>query len=397
MKQDDNSTRYLQQYDDMYVLKYYPAIAFVAVCMLVGVVGNLLVCYVYLCKFKPSTTRCFIVTLAVLDILNCSLSMSLKIVHMRYHATFGLSNLCRLSTITVTLFSLASAGILVPVAVDRYLKICKPFVRQMTIFHAKVSCWAACTGALVLTIPPAIIHGPTHHPLPEVNATFCYLTDGEGGTLPHVIYSTVQTLLFVWTAGTLFIMYTCIWCRLYKQKRALLQRTIACTLNSSKDNSTGRYPRSTDGTVAISSNVNGTTMNETSSISQPDKHSYDPEKDPCRLNGERAQRVPTSSSGSGVPIGCVNGTMTSYQQNAVKKMTLMLFLISLIFFLSFLPYLIITVYLSINMSFAERVTVIPSTCVIIFERSYFIQSAFNPFIYSFCSVNFRRKLKKICR
>lgn len=394
MVQDDNNTIYLHQYDDMYASKYLPAIVFVAILMLVGVVGNSLVCYVYLFKFKPSTTRCFIVTLALLDILNCSLSMPLKIVHMRHHATSGLYG-CRFATISLTFFSLASAAVLLPVAVDRYLKICKPFASQMTVFYAKVGCAVACTVAFLLTIPPAIIHGPTIHPLPHANATFCYLSDGERGTLPHVIYSGVQMLLFVMTAGALIVMYTCIWHRVYKQKKAFRQRARAGSSNRMSPNRNCTQ-ESTSETLTTSPNVNRTSMNETSTISQQGNQSLDPQNDSSSLKTEHEQCAFTSPSRSG-PIHDKGVTTTLHQEYVVRRMTLMLFLISLMFFISFLPYLIITVTVSSNKSFAERLTVISSASVIIFERSYFIQSACNPFIYSFCSVNFRREMMKVCR
>ncbi|XP_046570768.1 orexin/Hypocretin receptor type 1-like [Haliotis rubra] len=402
MAQDDNSTMYLHQYDDMYALKYRPAIVFVAVCMLVGVVGNSLVCYVYLRKFKPSTTRCFIVTLAILDILNCSLSIPLKIVQMRYHATFGLSNFCRVSTMTVTLFSLASAGVLLPVAVDRYLKICKPFVRQMTIFHAKAGCGAACAAALVLTIPPAIIHGPTIHSLPQANATFCYLADGEGGTRPHLIYSCVQICLFVVTAGALVVMYTCIWHKLYKQKKAFRQRIIAGILNTPKHNNT---TRSTDGTSDKGKGIRSARQSfrkvspstAFGDVSNSNHGFDDSSETSCSDVNDTSAKPQTRCADKCSNIVTSTRNKASKPQSGPRalKTTFMLFIITAVFIISFLPHLILMIASFVKSNFEDSLQGAGIITYNIFLRSYFLNSAFNCIVYSFCNERFRNETKNL--
>ncbi|XP_046585116.1 orexin receptor type 2-like [Haliotis rubra] len=84
---------------------------------------------------------------------------------------------------------------------------------------------------------------------------------------------------------------------------------------------------------------------------------------------------------------------TSPRRDGGERRTLfMLFLITLVFVLSFLPHLTLMVTLAVNKYIFEEIQGFGLAAFNLFIRSFFINSASNPFIYSFCSTNFRREL-----
>ncbi|XP_046574616.1 cholecystokinin receptor type A-like [Haliotis rubra] len=173
----------LDQFNDVYNQRYLPATVYISAMMVVGLVGNSVVFHVYLKKFKPSTTRCFILVVALLDILNALVCCPVQIFQMRNFVTFGSSGACRFMITSVTYFSTASGQVLILVAVDRYRKVCRPFQKQMTPYTAKLACGLLCLVLLVLMIPTPLIYGPKTVTRYNVNITICRPFEPERTTI----------------------------------------------------------------------------------------------------------------------------------------------------------------------------------------------------------------------
>ena len=65
-----------------------PAIVYIVVLMVSGLVGNLMVCFFYGIKTKMTTNGYFIITLAVYDLIVCIISMPTEIVDIVKFYTF---------------------------------------------------------------------------------------------------------------------------------------------------------------------------------------------------------------------------------------------------------------------------------------------------------------------
>ena len=58
-----------------------PATVYISLLMVLGFIGNLLVCYYYTFQSKRSTNSFFIVILAVYDLIACSISVGIDMEH----------------------------------------------------------------------------------------------------------------------------------------------------------------------------------------------------------------------------------------------------------------------------------------------------------------------------
>ncbi|XP_067664513.1 orexin/Hypocretin receptor type 1-like [Haliotis asinina] len=401
MSADANTSNHeaiLEQRDDSYAVQVLPAILILAVLMLVGVVGNSLVCYVYLVKLKPNVVTYFISSLAFLDLLNCVISIPYEIAVMRYNYTFGTSAACMVVPVMIYFISITSAFVLVAVAVDRFRKICKPLKMQVTTFMAKVVVFGCCAGGGVVSVPIIILYGPstiTTHDF--INGSRCSVADEYKGTIFQIVYHGIEFLIFVMCTASLIVLYAFIWRQLARQRRfknhmssprksnasAPTKDIESTTSETSSTCETGCGVLSMPKEQLIDQNIGVSVL----SCSPTDESSKDDEDtEQCR-KGTSPHRMSTSIYR--------RNTITSPQSIRARKTTMMLFMITLVFVLSFLPHLAIMAAAANNKDLYSSLQGAQIAAYNLFERSYLFNSAFNPIIYSFFSDKFRRELKII--
>jgi len=129
-------------------------VGYLSVLAAVGSAGNALVLCVFSKKKDKLTSTLFIIALAAVDFITCVVVMPFTI-YMEY-VDFHVSSdvCCKLYQFLITCNIPFSALVMVAIAVDRYLCICHPFVRVLTLDRAKVligflAAVAASLGACV--------------------------------------------------------------------------------------------------------------------------------------------------------------------------------------------------------------------------------------------------------
>ncbi|XP_046574617.1 gastrin/cholecystokinin type B receptor-like [Haliotis rubra] len=404
----------LDQFNDVYNKRYLPATVYISAMMVVGLVGNSVVFHVYLKKFKPSTTRCFILVVALLDILNALLCCPVQIFQMRNVVMFGSSGACRFMITSVTYFSTASGQVLILVAVDRYRKVCRPFQKQMTPYTAKLACGLLCLVLLVLMIPTPLIYGPKTVTRYNVNITICHPLRAREDYYKAYTYFWIFMLFGLVTS--LGVLYSCIWCRVYQQlkymqklkasnrvervggpkkHRKMNQSQVegGVKLNSSQDTYESQHtsPCSHDLTstsVSVpcpcSENSHINTASTSVMVSDP--------------SSEMHSRNDSTTTNSSLPMSVRTGSdvRNASHDKGVRKMTLTLFLVTMVYVLSCVPYFTVTTMMSRDPKNYERLAMKYSLFSIL-EKSYHLQIAANPFIYGFLDKQFRRELRLICK
>lgn len=435
---------YLRRHDDLYAMKYLPVILFLVILMLLGVLGNSLVCYVYIAKFKPSTTRCFIISLAVLDLINCLTSIPFEIIDMRHTYTFGEYKICRLMKLFETINSIASGSVLVAVAVDRFKKICRPLHVQMTTKVANISISICCSLALILALPAGFIYGGRTVSTDKVNITGvdCSLSDQFIGSTLHIAYLGVQFLVFLGATLTLAVVYSLIWRQIIRQKRfketvsvrrrvddriMVLDTPTEISINarntsvdivsSSKSEQDGfRLPMTElapinhDGTGDIRDRLldvgsgHGVPKNDNSISHESDVTDHSIKPLGVAGNSENYPDMASTGEPNAALFEHGNGsnstrarrvTRCSQRDKGTRRTTFMMFLITMVFVLSFLPHLSLTIAASVMKTLLNDLHGVGFVVFHIFQRSYFLQSASNPIIYSFWNANFRREIHRL--
>ncbi|XP_046583944.1 neuropeptide Y receptor type 4-like [Haliotis rubra] len=368
-------TEYLQSRNDEYALENLVAMIFLGLIMFVGFVGNCLVFLVYLTKMKPSTTRCFILALSTLDFATCLICIPVDIVDIRYKFTFGEfgSTPCKLSAMFVSFTSFASGNILVAVAAVRHKKVCYPTGPQTSIKAAFIAIFLSCVSSFTFSIPPTILYGGQTKVLSEgVNATLCTTSDFYVNTRLPLAYNGFQFVLFVAAMATLSTLYVRIW----KGVARFADVKKWSWKNKDVDNSDSGFVSKNH--VSVSKHSTQESVSFEVHVSTTGKGKTPPLSDKsCLGRSDTIIRRP------------------SKRQRTARRTTLMLFIISLAFVVSFLPHLTLMAVRALHRDRIENLAGPALAAYNIFLRSYFINCAANPFIYSYCNVNVRKEIAAV--
>lgn len=212
---------YLQHKNDEFTLLVLPAIVFLAILFVIGVLGNTLVLYVYNQKLRKGTIRWFIQALAVFDLLSCLVAIPAEIVDMRNNYTFGLSPMCKVLR-TVSMFCTVASGVtLMVVAVERYKRICKPLRQQISPKTAQIIVVACTVVATICAAPAAVIYGKQTIPTdnPDINGSDCSTADTFIDTVLPLAFSSFQCILFLAGATGLVVLYALIGKQIWSHAR----------------------------------------------------------------------------------------------------------------------------------------------------------------------------------
>lgn len=127
----------LERLNDERAVYFIPAVLWVLTLMVVGVLGNTLVIYVYRRRFKRTSSNYFILTMAIFDLVACGVGMPTEIYDLLKPFTFSSDVGCKIFRSTEIFTIYGSVVVLVEIAFDRYFKICRPLM-VVSLFKIKV-------------------------------------------------------------------------------------------------------------------------------------------------------------------------------------------------------------------------------------------------------------------
>ena len=361
--------------------------------MVIGFLGNIIVCYIYIMKFKVSTTRCFVITLALFDLLACCISIPGEFVYMRENYTRTNIGLCKCLRFCNSVLAGGSAAVLLAIATERYKKICKPLRKQMTIHVSKVAVGLSCLVSFAASWPALVLYGArtVATKYPHINGTECTTQDRFVNTPYPLVYNGVQFVIFIVSTCALIILYYKIW-RTISKHVVSSKRLVSFAVNKqqqNKDRSTLANISSTSASelstpiTKHSDATNDVVRTTETRFSEPATSFVTPDSD----NNEKTQTLKKP--------GATVKRRKSSREHKAKKTTLMLFLITLVFVMSFLPHLGLMAARGIHQVMFDHLSPAATAAYNLFLRSYFINSASNPIIYGFCNLKFRTELKTL--
>ncbi|XP_062573945.1 adenosine receptor A1-like isoform X2 [Saccostrea cucullata] len=307
-------------------------IIFLGILIVIGLVGNVHVIYVYCRKFKNSNYRIYVLWLAILDIFNLSVSAPLVIIYLCYPVTFQSEEFCKIYRFILYFVSICSTCALVVIAVDRCRKVTAPLGTQITSRQARLMCASCLVVSLVFSWPSLILYGITKVPtgIPGLMGYRC-LASGE--TLKYLaVFHICHILFFLAVSSALIGIYVAIGRKIYKH--TFFQDSVR---------------RGSDRFAEESPQLKAKNDNRPSHISQA----------------------------------------------TLFRTTGTLFTVTLAYILSAIPHHVLSIIFFANPSFDCSLTLLEGQFYYTFIWSYFINSAINPFIYSFRDSKFRHELKVI--
>ncbi|OWF50527.1 putative tyramine receptor 2 isoform X1 [Mizuhopecten yessoensis] len=397
----------LQQQNDEEFYRRLAPVIYLAVLMVVGIPGNLLVLVVYFRDFTRSTHRTFILSLAALDLSVCLVSLPFEIFEMRFQYTFYNVIACKLFRANNNFLSLGSIFTIFCMSIDRYRRVCRPLRIQMTPSVSLLYCFGALVVSLIFAWPNFVISGIRNVSFKHnVTGSDCSLSDQFAKTIYPIVYGGVLFIIFLIVIVFLIVVYSLIARKIHKHSkfRDNFQSTSSCS--------------STPTQVSAISNPNSNESNEKNKSSkeagleQVELDMTSPTvkqediKPSAKVNfssSEATEPVAKSTTKNISSTGTsqrtanrstkANTTLPNASRKRTAKITRITFTISLVFILSYLPHLVLSLMTAVKGGFVAKPGPIVSALLPIVTRSIFINNVANPLIYGFLDPKFRQSCK----
>ncbi|XP_061169732.1 octopamine receptor beta-2R-like [Saccostrea echinata] len=376
---------------------FTPTIVYVFLLLILGIPGNVLVVYVYH-SWRRSPSRLVIIALAIFDLVNCLFTIPTEI----YFIVNLIGNpspiLCKLSRFITFSMNNASSFVLLFIAIDRFKRIYKPLKPPYSNRVTKIVISIGFVIAFLFSWPSLLIYGSQTItiPLPSSNGV---CLRGLTCLIDDDVLSTMYPLLFniILTVGTCIIdlIMICVYVYIGSRSIKAIRETnqffpkFAMATNDSVDFS-AEYSHEVHDPILI---------NGEKDTRYDRKHSA--------MNGSLSIKSKYDSldrKGSTVTIASTKKVHSSKPSFAkadrrgrrqMLKSTFMLFLVTVLFIASFIPYCTIVFIRYTNSDHYTNLSNTGKAVYNVFLRSYMLSSALNPVIYSFLSSKFRKQCKRI--
>ncbi|CAE1285780.1 NPFFR2 [Acanthosepion pharaonis] len=206
---------------------------YMAILMVVGMIGNSLVLYVYGKRFRSSSTNSFILALSTFDIINCAIGMPTEIVDDQLPLMFSWEFGCKVLRFISFFSSGGSCFTLVIIALDRFQRVCLGRAQMQAV-------WAKVVIVLV-TIVAAVAVGPIIElagidtestDVPYINTCDCAISDVYKKTKWPLIYFTYLSGMIGLSLIIIVATYTMIGLTVKRRlgKRNLKGKTVVKTM-----------------------------------------------------------------------------------------------------------------------------------------------------------------------
>lgn len=317
----------------------------------IGTTGNALVLYVYTRKRNKLAATVFIISLATTDLTTSVVVMPYTIVieYLNYYVKYDI--FCKMYMFFITSNVPFAAFIMVGIAFDRYFCIVHPFKHLINAQRAKIITVSMAVLAFTLGIITALNYS-VYEGCGGVNDTCAVKFTGVCKTseilLPHTFtlyYQRLYTALFFLALVVVMVLYALIYRSvLIRRAKRRRQRRSMCSYTTSKESWFQEY--------------------RFSMVSSLRKHSEEKnEKSNSAVESELLRQLAIRERGLVANI----------------KTALMLFVVTAVFILVFLP------------AWLMAHQIIDYNRVIFYM--YFAYNVANPIIYAFMNKAFRRQLK----
>ncbi|KAI8779039.1 neurotensin receptor type 1 [Biomphalaria glabrata] len=423
---NDERKLYLSALQQESTIAFIPTFVYLGLLAVVGIPGNSLVIIVYLTKMTIKPLSIFIISMAVIDLIICTLILPGEFYHLFHVWDFPEKLVCQFY-LSVSAWLVISSGLmLVAIAIIRYMMICNPLKKQVTPTRAKCICSLNIFIAIVVSIPHGILQGKhsrqTQHP--NIVGYYCQVDDSYVETIWPTLDSAFFFLLFIVTSFIVTYCYVRIGCFIRRHGKNVHQRNYSpATLKVANDvemshtdlkvtdmktqnKSCSTYAVQTaindtsESVVAISDLSEINTENNNNIKTNFKKYNVDESFPPKNLGRDVYSTddivldgIVTKQKGDfTIPSHGKQVCFLKKNRKHLIRTHLMMLTVTLVFFLGFLPYLGLNVLIAVS---PETVILLQGWSLAIYQlflNSYLVNCAVNPVIYSLMD----QKFKNIC-
>lgn len=377
-----------------YVNVFIPNIVWSLICLVIGIVGNVIIILVYIFKMKNyNEERYFIPILALFDLCAVIFSTIYFILDYMYFVNFQSSIICKLITFSTYSWTAISGHTLLVIGVQRYLKICKPHGSQMTLFWRRAAVAITIGYSAAFSSPLLYSAG-----IKEFNWTFedrnvtvktCALNADNNIQFNHVYFLLTVIVIIVNMLAILgvYIPIGHVIYKVFAKKRHV--KNIA-THNSD---------------VTVESRIESTDDNQGIEVSNDEGF-----KTSCEnLESSNTDKTVQSSTHQTLNVSGRSEIRNKYSLPKQKKphisvgrksrskvnFNLMLITVILFYLLSYIPVIYVFVVRTDETYYWHNLSNVQVRLQLCLVRFYFINNIVNPFIYGYFDFSFRESMKSL--
>ncbi|XP_065928628.1 neuropeptide receptor npr-1-like [Magallana gigas] len=344
--------------------KMYFNTALTSFLLLLGLAGNSVILYFYACRMPRTENRYFIPYLALADLLACICGGSFALIINFYSLTFHWDFLCKGLCFSTAFTSSYSAAMLLVIAVNRYLKVCRTNGHQLTGRTRKIVLLFVLTISIITKLPMLFlmgrIEGSVEYNGIEINVTSCGVIKDRFGTYAKLYFFSEYTLIFLIMIFTV-ALYILIGITIYNRFNSI---------RSSKPTTKGLAMS----TSILSEDVGGVDKSsETKATSTPNYT-------------EALQNVLDSS---------ISRKKNSHRRRVRHNFTSMFVTIVIFYIMSYLPTFVLVIVPSKNpFRFWFTLDDFSLNILVFLKRAFIVNHIVNPFVYGYFDLHFRSLFKK---
>ncbi|XP_033726840.1 D(2) dopamine receptor A-like [Pecten maximus] len=403
--------------EDLHNYHLIPVMVYVCILFVIGVPGNIFVCYIYYFKWTRKTSRVFILALAVFDLINNLVSLPTEIALLSNFHNFDYPVLCKVSRFLTFTMNSASATVLVGIGWDRLMGICYwSKMRPMKIRTAKLISAGAVILAFTTGWPALFIYGTFTHPYKTEQKTCLYADEYIGS---------IYTTIFAWYVLCSNLVYDTILAVLYFiigrhiiahqtsgrngldrfgpiRRPSAMSNSSVCEDLYLADNLILKNGQCKKGRFIWRSNSFNT--KQYNSVESLRRNTMENPKTLNQSKPVRPNRSPTLSvshrpSAFSQTFSSSSGSYVTGRRYRTGKTTTTLFVVTMVFIISFVPYCVISITRLSNVKafFYENASIVGKVFYHLFLRTYFLSSVLNPLIYNGFNAKFRAECKLLIK
>lgn len=355
--------------------------------MVIGLFGNILVIFIYIFKLKKKDDRYFIPVLATMDLTACSVGSSYALALNLLPAKFTSDILCKVLWYFSQATTISSGLLLVVIAVQRYLKVCKPML-SLTLRWKRIAIFLCFITSSIFSIPTLFFYGELQFQHP-INSSVIGSRCGQIGRTDNffrnsvISYTISEFLAAIAGCISFTVLYALIGKQIYK-KFIVFRRTTTLRRRPIGKNNKPKSTSTTDDDKNRASVDSIDIIDIVSSINNS-QESIVNDSQPSQRKKRRSLDV-------------LQENVSALKQHFhTHRYTYMFMAITLFFMITFTPRITLMVLESVDHNFWRNLVDQPKTIAVclFFYRFYIFNHIINPFIYGFFDTTFKYEVKKL--
>lgn len=380
---------YLLKANEVTAAKMLPVTVLLWLYLIVGLLGNGLVMLVYWAKKKPvREDRYCIPFLALVDLSSCVVSAGFGIYAHMYPLMFRNDSTCKAAAFLGIFLAGFSADMLVLIAVERYLKLCRPFGRQLTIFAKKVAMMVILLTSLLVAVPSVNVYGAQRIMVKgKIPAWVCMDVKDNEHVIGHLVYKIILILLTFLRFLAFLICYGNVIKTIVRQGKHRLRMTSISGTSSTVTNSNveecemNRNPNGEAGNPEVEERNKA--RNGNTSTDPCLGHKQDNQTAWERLSSKRKQSLASVS-------GSIGRRGSARDQQGIR-LTVIFILITFIYVVTFGPKVGLMIAGTLN---KDVQSTMPMALFRFLHTFYIFNNIVNPIVYAAMDRRFRTDCKK---